>query len=97
MMFKDSNSNQFDKDIATQKPNKVKVDDVAAAAAKANTRRLCDCPGSEPGKVKIDINEHIPGCRFRNRSSQCAIKTSVIPTKIVDGCSLGIVLGEEYY
>jgi hypothetical protein len=99
MMFKDSNSNQFDKDIATQKPNKVKVDDVAAAAAKANTRRLCDCPGSEPGKVKIDIDEHIPGCRFwkRSGSRQYGTKTLVIPSKIRDGCSLGVVLGEENF
>jgi hypothetical protein len=92
-MFKDNYHNRVSKFIATEKPSKVKVDDVA----KANTRKLCNCPGSEPGKVKIDIDEHLPGCRFRKRSSQYATKTSVIPSKIVDGCSLGIVLGEEYY
>jgi hypothetical protein len=64
--------------------------------AKFHTHKLCNCPGSESGKVKIDINEHIPGCRFRKRSSQYATKTSVIPSKIIDGCSLGIALGEGY-
>jgi hypothetical protein len=95
MMFKDNNSNQSDKDIATQKPNskRIKISDVA----KAKTAKLCDCPNSEPEEVKIDINEHIPGCCFRKRSSQYAIKTSVIPSKIVDGFSLGVVLGGEYY
>jgi hypothetical protein len=101
MMFKDSYHNRVSKFISTQKPNKVKANDVAAAAAavtaKANTRKLCECPGSEPGKVKIDIDEHSPGCRFRKWSSQYAMKTSVIPSKIVDGCSLGVVLGKEYY
>jgi hypothetical protein len=94
MMSRDNNSYQSDKDIAIQKPDKVKIDD---DAAKANAHKLCDCPGSEPGKVKIDIDGHIPGCRFRKLSTQYATKTSVIPSKIVDGCSLGIVLGEEYY
>lgn len=65
--------------------------------AKAKTRKLCDCPDSEPGKVKIDTDKHVPGCRFRKRSSQYATKTSVIPSKIVDGCSLGIMLREECY
>ncbi len=74
--------------------NKVKVSDVAATAY---TDKLCNCPNSEPGKVKIDIDEHLPGCRFRKRSSRYAMKTSVIPSKIVDGCSLGIALGEECY
>jgi hypothetical protein len=91
-MSEDNYHNRFDKHIVSQKPNKVKVDN----AAKASTDRLCKCAGSEPGKVKIDINEHIPGCRFRKRSSQYVTKTSVIPSKIVDGCILGIVC-EEYY
>jgi hypothetical protein len=89
MMFKDNYHNRVSKFIATQKPNKVKVDDVAA---KANTRKLCKCPRSEPEKVKIDIDEHSPECRFRKRSSRYATKTSVIPSKIVGGCSLGVVL-----
>jgi hypothetical protein len=70
MMFKDSNSNQFDKAIATQKPNKVKVNDVATAAAvtaKSNTRKLCDCPGSEPGKINLDVSAHLPGCWIRKK------------------------------
>jgi hypothetical protein len=57
-MSKGNYPNRFDKDIASQKPNKVKVGDVAADAAKANAHKLCDCPGSEPGKVKIDIDRH---------------------------------------
>lgn len=92
-MSKGNYNNPKDNFFAIQKPDKVKVDDVA----KVNAQKLCDCPGSEPGKVKIDINEHVPGCRFRKLSSQYATKMSVIPSKIVDGCSLGIVLGEENY
>jgi hypothetical protein len=100
MMFKDSYHNRVSKFIATQKPNNVKVNDVATAAAvtaKANARRLCNCPSSEPGKVKIDVNEHVPACRFwkRSSSSRYGTKTFVIPSEIRDGCSLGIVLGEE--
>jgi hypothetical protein len=83
--------NRFDKDIVTKRPNKVRVDDIA----KASTDRLCSCPGNEPGKVKIDIDEHIPGCRFRKRSSQYATKMSVIPRNITDGCSLGAATGLE--
>jgi hypothetical protein len=96
MMFKDNYHNHVSKFIATQKPNnKVKVDDVAA---KANTRKLCECPGNEPGKVKIDVNQHMPTCRFRKRCSQYATKTLAVPDEIRDGCSLGIVLrGEENF
>jgi hypothetical protein len=65
--------------------------------AKASPIRLCNCPGSEPGKVKIDIDQHLTSCRFRKRNNRYASKTSVIPSKIVEGCSLGIVLGEEHY
>ena len=66
------------------------------SSATASTHRLCDCPGSEPGKIKVDINEHKPGCRFRKLSNKYASNTSVIPNTIRDGCSLGVMLREEY-
>jgi hypothetical protein len=94
VMYRDNYHNPKDNFFATQKPNEAKVSN---GAAKAGAEKLCNCPGSEPRKVKIGINEHIPGCRFRGRSSRYATKTSVIPSKIVDGCSLGVVLGEENY
>jgi len=65
-------------------------------AAKANPGKLCDCLGSQPGKVKIDIDQHLAGCHFRTRSRRYASKTSAIPNRIVDGFSLGIVVfGED--
>lgn len=75
---------------AKKSSNKVRVDDVA----KASTDRLCNCPGSEPGKVKIDIDEHLLGCRYRKRSFRYTSKTLAIPNKILDGCSWGVVLRE---
>jgi hypothetical protein len=92
-LVKDNNSKQSDKVIVTQKPNIVKVDDVA----KAKTAKRCDCPNSEPGKVKLDIEAHQYGCHFRKKlqTGQFTVNTSVTPKKINDGYSLGIVLGEE--
>jgi hypothetical protein len=63
--------------------------------AKANTAKLCKCPGSQPGKIIADIGAHLRGCRFRKRSSQYATKTSVIPSKIIDGNSLAVAIGAE--
>jgi hypothetical protein len=63
--------------------------------AKVSREKLCNCPGAEPGKVKVDVCEHLRGCRFWKRSNRYATKTSVIPREIRDGWSLGIVLGEE--
>jgi hypothetical protein len=57
---------QLDKDIATQKPNsKEKLDDVAA---KTSTTKLCNCRGSEPGKVSADIDAHKIGCILEGES-----------------------------
>jgi hypothetical protein len=67
----------------------------ASASAKADARKLCDCPRSEPGKIKIDSGEHLLKCRFRKRSIRYATKFSVVPNEIRDGCSLGVALGEE--
>jgi hypothetical protein len=65
-------------------------------AAKANPGKLCNCPSSEPGKVKIDVDQHLAGCRFRTRSRRYASKTLAIPNRIVDGFSLGVVVfGED--
>lgn len=65
-------------------------------SANVSLRRFCNYPTSEPGKIKVDINEHVIGCRFRRLSSKYAGNTSVIPNTIRDGCSLGVVLREEY-
>jgi hypothetical protein len=70
------------------------VDSGGGGAVKYN---LCDCPSSEPGKIKVDINEHKIGCRFRKLSSKYASNTSAVPGAIRDGCSLGVVLGEESF
>jgi hypothetical protein len=71
----------------------------AAAAAKANGRKLCDCPNSEPGKINLDINAHLGGCNIRKKlqSGRFTMNTSVTPSKFTDGCNLGVALGEEYY
>ena len=99
---KDTDADPRTTDTATQEitmkvRNSKLPNRVFKGIAKVTPIRLCNCPGSEPGKVKIDIDQHLTSCRFRKRSSQYATKTSVIPSKIVDGCSLGIMLGEEYY
>jgi hypothetical protein len=99
-MSKSNYHNRFDKDIVIQKPAKLKVDeDAAAAAAKANIRKLlCDCPGSEPGKINLDIYVHLPNCHIRKKlqTGTFTVNTSVTPGKFTDGCSLGVVLEEEY-
>jgi hypothetical protein len=93
-MSKGSYHNRFDKHIVTQKPNKVKVSDVAA---KASTTKLCDCPHSKPGIVSSELEAHEPECRFwkKIRSGRFAINTSVVPPKIKDGYGLGVVIGQE--
>jgi hypothetical protein len=92
-MSKDNCHNRFDKFIAGK--NKVKVDGVA----KAKTAKLCDCPNSEPGRVKLDIEAHQYGCHFRKKlqTGHFTINTYVMPKKITDGYNLGIVLGEEEF
>lgn len=96
MMFKGNSSKRALKDIVPQKSgNRVKVDN--DVAAKVNLHKFCDCAGSEPGKIIANIDAHLPGCRYRNRSSRYTIAESAIPSKIVDGYSLGVVLGEGYY
>jgi hypothetical protein len=86
-------NNHFHKHIVDPQSNKLDVDDVA----KASTHTLCSCPGSEPGKVKIDIDKHVSGCRFQRRSLSrfYGIRESVIPGEIRDGCRLGLALGQE--
>ena len=65
-------------------------------AAKVSTHRSCRCPGSEPGKIKIDSDEHLSGCRFWKRihSSAYGTKQSVV-SEISDGVRLGIAIGDE--
>jgi hypothetical protein len=101
-VFKDNSSEQSHKDIVTEKkPSRVMIygDDVAAAAAaaKANTCKLCDCPNSEPGKINLDIYAHLLGCHIRKRlqTGRFTVNTSITPKKINDGYNLGVVLGGE--
>jgi hypothetical protein len=88
-MPKGNYNNRVSKFIAG---NKVNVKDVA----KSNLHKLCDCPNSEPGKVKLDIQAHQQGCHIRKKlqTGQFTITTSVTPRKIRDGYCLGVVLGE---
>jgi hypothetical protein len=64
------------------------------AKVKVNNTRFCQCPGSEPGKIKIDTSAHESGCWLRKKllSGRYAMNTSVIPPKIDDGYSLGVAL-----
>jgi hypothetical protein len=95
-MSEDNYQNRISKFIATQKPNRVKVSDVAA---KACTDKLCNCLNSEPGKIKLNIEAHQYGCRFwkKTRSSRFSVNTSVVPRKINDGYGLGFVIRKEGY
>jgi hypothetical protein len=72
----------------------VKVSDVAA---KACTDKLCNCHSSKPGIISSELSDHEIGCRIRKRilTGQYTTKTSVIPSKIRDGCSLGVAIGAE--
>jgi hypothetical protein len=74
------------------KPFRFRIADDTAAKAKTNTGKLCECPGSKPGEIKIDTDQHLPGCRFRKRSIRYATKCSVIPREIRDGFCLGVVM-----
>ncbi len=86
--------NRLSKFIARQKPNKVKISDVAA---KASTDKLCNCHGSKPGIISSELSDHEIGCHIRKRilTGQYGIKTSVIPRRIRDGCSLRVAIGAE--
>jgi hypothetical protein len=66
-------------------------------ADKVNPTKFCDCPGSEPRKIIANVNAHLPGCRYRKLSSRYTTNESVVPDKIVDGYSLGVVLREGCY
>jgi hypothetical protein len=96
MMSRDSNSYQSDKDIATQKPNN-NVEPSGDVAAKASTDKLCNCHDSKPGIISSELSDHEIGCHIRKRilTGRYAIKTSVIPHRIRDGCSLGVAPGGE--
>ncbi len=71
----------------------------AAAATKVNAHKLCHCPGSEPGKINLDINGHLSGCHIRKKlqTGRFTTNTSVTPSKFTDGCNLGLVLGQELF
>jgi hypothetical protein len=88
-------NNRQDKFFATQKPDNLEVNDVA----RVNAHKLCNCPGSEPGKIIADIGAHKHGCHIRRRlqTGRYTINISVTPKKISDGYGLGLVLGEENF
>jgi hypothetical protein len=91
-MSEDNYINPKDNSFATKKPD---ID----AAAKVNAHKLCDCPGSEPGKINLDINAHLRGCNIRKKlqTGRFTTNISVTPSKFTDGCNLGVALGEDYY
>ena len=60
-----------------------------------DTAKLCDCPGSEPGKIKVGADKHLTGCQFKKRSGRYAADKSVVPDKITDGFCLGFIIGGE--
>jgi hypothetical protein len=66
-------------------------------AAKVNPCKVCNCPGSELGKVSADIRAHLPGCHIRERlkTGRYTVNISVTPRKITDGNSLGVAIGGE--
>jgi hypothetical protein len=72
-------------------------DFVGRVVTKVNLHKICNCPGSEPGKVNADIRTHLPGCHIRERlkSGRYTVHTSAIPRRITDGCSLGLAIGGE--
>lgn len=74
-----------------------KIRSKKSVAARTSATKLCNCPRSEPGKVSIDPNDHLYGCRFLRRawSSRYGTKMLVVPGKIRDGYSLGVVMREE--
>ena len=83
MIVKNTNSHHSDKDIA---------DNDYFLAAKVNTSsKLCGCPGSEPGKIKIDVSAHEHNCWVKKRllTKRFTIDTSVTPHDFHDGYSLG--------
>jgi hypothetical protein len=98
--------NQQDKFIAGQKPksnpnpnpNRTKVSDIVAATtattAKASTTKLCNCRGSEPGKIRADIDAHKSNCWIRKRllTKRYTIGTFVTPERFNDGYVLGVAV-----
>ena len=71
----------------------------AKTKAKTSTNKLCNCQGSEPGKIKIDVDKHLRTCRFQKRtqSREYGTKESVVPNEISGGYGLGLALREEYF
>jgi hypothetical protein len=91
----DNYHDRVSKFIAIQKPNKVKVSDVAA---KASADKLCNCHSGKPGIISSELSDHEIGChiiRKRILTGQYSIKTSVIPRKVRDDFSLGVAIGGE--
>jgi hypothetical protein len=79
-----------------EKEEKEEKEDVTAIV-KVHTARVytdlnyCSCKGAEIGKINIDPTAHQPGCRFYHKKK---VKTTdlTIPSKILDGYSLGVAL-----
>jgi hypothetical protein len=93
-MSEDNYHNRISKFIAAGKSNRVIIGGIIA---KVNLHKFCDCPNSEPGKIRADIGAHLPDCPIRERlqSGRYTVDTSVTPNKFNDGYSLGVALGQE--
>ena len=52
--------------------------------------RLCNCPNSEPGKIKLDISEHLLSCKIRKKILRFTDNTFAVPSEISGGYSLGV-------
>lgn len=55
-------------------------------------RKFCDCPGSEPGKVRIDASAHLAGCWIRKQllnDRRYSVDTNITSREIEDGYRLG--------
>jgi hypothetical protein len=72
------------------KSNKASINFEAEIKSKAS----CGCPGSEPGKIKMDPQAHLPGCLFRKKlqTGGFTTDTSATPDSWNNGYSLGVAV-----
>jgi hypothetical protein len=59
-----------------------------------NNTNYCPCPGNEAGKIKLDVNAHLPNCPIRKKlqTGRYTKNTRVKPESLLDGYSLGVAL-----
>jgi hypothetical protein len=55
---------------------------------------ICHCPNAEPGKIKLDVSAHLPGCWIRKKllTDRFTVNTSVTPDQFNDGYALGVAV-----